>query len=97
MHYYKTPCDGVGTMPKARKSAFEAPYIEIIDRLIARRLELGMTQAELGAAYGEDQSFISRVERRQRRIDVYEYVRFCRVLVLHPSEILDPIYAQEIA
>lgn len=79
-------------MPKARKSAFDPAYIEIVDLLIARRLQLGMTQAELGAAYGEDQSFISRVERRQRRIDVYEYVRFCQVLQMHPSEILNPLY-----
>lgn len=88
-------CDWVAIMPKARKSAFEAPYIEIVDRLIARRTELGMTQSELGAAYGEDQSFISRVERRQRRIDVYEYVRLCRALDLRPSAILDVIYECE--
>ncbi|MEQ1882727.1 MAG: helix-turn-helix transcriptional regulator [Burkholderiales bacterium] len=82
-------------MPKPRKSAFEEPYIEIIDRLIARRLELGITQADLGAAYGEDQSFISRVERRQRRIDVYEFVRFCQLLKIAPSDILDPLYRQQ--
>ena len=83
-------------MPKSRKSAFEAHYIAIVDLLIARRQELGMTQAELASAYGEDQSFISRVERRQRRIDVYEYLRFCRALQIHPSVILDPIYDREL-
>lgn len=76
-------------MPKPRKSPFEQPYIQIIDRLIARREELGMTQADLGAAFGEDQSFISRVERRQRRIDVWEFVRLCRLLQLMPSDVID--------
>ena len=47
-----------------------------------------MTQLEVATAYGEDQSFISRVERRQRRIDVCEFVRFCRILSLDPGEIL---------
>lgn len=75
-------------MPKARKSAFEQPYIEIIDRLIARRQELGMSQTELGAAYGEDQPFVSRVERRQRRVDVWEFVRFCRALDIDPGVLL---------
>lgn len=75
-------------MPKPRKSAFEAPYIEIIDRLIARRQEIGMSQADLGRAYGEDQPFISRIERRQRRLDVWEFVRFCRVLNIEPGEVL---------
>lgn len=82
-------------MPKARKSVFETPYIEIVESLVARRHELGMTQAELATSYGEDQSFISRVERRQRRIDVYEYLRLCRSLQIHPSVILDPIYERE--
>lgn len=50
-----------------------------------------MSQSDLAEAYGEDQPFISRVERRQRRIDVYEFVRFCRALQLSPSEILDPV------
>ena len=75
-------------MPKPRKSAFEDGYIAIIDALIARRHELGMTQVDLGEAYGEDQSFISRVERRQRRIDAWEFVLFSRVLKLEPGEVL---------
>jgi transcriptional regulator with XRE-family HTH domain len=75
-------------MPKPRKSVFDAPYIEIIDRLVARRRELEMTQADLAKAFGEDQSFISRVERRQRRIDVYEFVRLCRALRVDPATVL---------
>lgn len=75
-------------MPKPRKSPFSEPYIAIIDRLIARRLSLGLTQADVGEAYGEDQSFVSRIERRQRRIDAYELVRLCRVLDLEPGDAL---------
>ncbi len=75
-------------MPQPRKSAFEEPYIAIIDRLSDRRQELTITQAELGERFGEDQSFISRVERRQRRIDVWEFVRLCRLLDLDPSAVL---------
>lgn len=78
-------------MPKPRKSAFAAPYQELIERLIQRRKELGMTQTDLGLEYGEDQSFISRVERCQRRVDVYEFARLCRILKLKPSEVLDAL------
>lgn len=78
-------------MPQPRKSAFARPYIALIGQLIERRREIGMTQEQLGAAYGEDQSFISRVERCQRRIDVYEFVRFCRILRINPSAILDGV------
>lgn len=75
-------------MPSARKSAFEEPYIEIIERLVARRREMGMSQADLGAAFGEDQPFISRLERRQRKIDVWEFVQLCRILKVEPGSLL---------
>jgi transcriptional regulator with XRE-family HTH domain len=83
-------------MPQPRKSAFAAPYIAIVDGLIARRHEIGMTQIELAEAYGEDQSFISRIERRQRRVDVYEFVRLCRALKIRPGEILDKLPSIEL-
>ena len=76
-------------MPKPRKSNFEEPYARIIQRLIERRKELGMNQTEFATLYGEDQSFISRVERLQRRIDVWEFVRLCTILKLRPGELLD--------
>jgi len=78
-------------MPKPVKSAFDDAYAHIIRRLVDRRLELGMTQADLGTAFGEDQSFMSKVERLQRRVDVYEFVRFCRILKVRPGEILDDL------
>lgn len=79
-------------MPKPRKSLFEQPYQDIIQRLIERRKELGMTQWDLAVAYGEDQSFISRIERMQRRLDVYEFAVFCRILDVDPGEVLRPIW-----
>ena len=65
-----------------RKSAFEDGYIAIVERLIARRRELDLTQGELGERYGEDQSFVGRIERCQRRIDVWEFALLCRRLIL---------------
>lgn len=78
-------------MPQPRKSAFEPPYIEIIDRLIARRRALGMSQVDVARAYGEDQPFISRIERKQRRIDVWEFVRLCRILGIEPGTVLNDL------
>lgn len=75
-------------MPKPRKSTFDPPYIEIVERLIARRRAIGMSQVALASAYGEDQPFISQIERRQRRIDVWEFVRLCRALDVDPAVIL---------
>lgn len=79
-------------MPKPRKSLFADPYIEIIRRLIERRKTLGITQWDLAKAYGEDQSFISRIERCQRRLDVYEFTVMCRILNVDPGEFLRPVW-----
>lgn len=75
-------------MPTDRKSIHAAPYIAIVDRLIARRKELKMNQTELGRRFGENQAFISSLERRQRRIDMWEFVRLCRALNLEPADVL---------
>ncbi|QDX28099.1 helix-turn-helix transcriptional regulator [Sphingomonas suaedae] len=77
-------------MQNSRKTPFEEPYIAIIDSLVRRRKQIGVSQIELAAALGYDQSFVSRIERRQRRLDVWEFVRFCRALELNPGDVLDP-------
>ena len=82
-------------MPQPRKSAFTPEYRQIIARLVERRAELGMTQVQMGALYGERQAFISSIERLQRRIDVWEFVRLCAILSIDPQEILGPLYERE--
>lgn len=94
MHYAISPSENPSAMPKPRKSLFDEPYREIIRCLIERRREIGMTQWDLANAYGEDQSFISRIERMQRRLDVYEYTVFCRILGVDPGEFLRPIWEE---
>jgi hypothetical protein len=42
-------------------------------------------------ALGQDQSFVSRIERCQRRLDAYEYAVLCGILTLDPGELLRPI------
>ena len=42
------------------------------------RQHAGMTQVQLAEAVGETQSFISKCERGERRIDVVELREFCR-------------------
>lgn len=70
------------------KDAYDPAYSVILDGLIARRKALGMTQVELAQAMGTDQSQISKFERRERRVDLIDYVRFCAALRLDPAELL---------
>lgn len=70
------------------KDAYDPAYSVVLDGLIARRKALGMTQVELAQNMGTDQSHISKFERRERRIDVIDYLRYCIALQIDPAELL---------
>lgn len=55
-------------------------YIEFVSRLRAARKVAGISQGELGALLGKDQSFVSKIETCERRLDVIEAARVCDAL-----------------
>lgn len=63
-------------------------YRALIERLVAERRRLGITQAELAKRLGLHKQFVSRVELGERRLDIVEFVDFVRALELDPSELL---------
>ena len=48
-------------------------------RLRKARLEAGMTQAEVARALGKPQSFVSKSETAERRVDVIELLDFAEI------------------
>lgn len=78
-------------MRLGRKDTHDTAYIALLDKLIARRKQLRMTQTDLAALMATEQSQISKFERKERRIDVVDYVRFCIALRLEPAQLLDGI------
>lgn len=60
----------------------------LIDLLIAKREEAGLTQTELAARLGEYQSFVARIESGQRRIDVVELLELGSALRFDPVEVI---------
>jgi len=55
-------------------------YSTLVSLLRAARKEAGLTQVELAARLGVEQSLISKIERRERRLDVAELRIFCGAL-----------------
>ena len=51
-------------------------YRQFLDRLKSVRLEVGLTQDEVGRKLRKPQSFISKCESGERRVDVVELERF---------------------
>ena len=58
------------------KSAYTKEYKEIIERLKIGRIEAGLAQQEVADKFGKPQSFISKIESGERRLDVAEIKRF---------------------
>jgi transcriptional regulator with XRE-family HTH domain len=62
------------------KSIHSAQYAVVLQLLRQARRAVGMTQEQLAEALGETQSFISKCERGERRLDAIELRSFCRAL-----------------
>ena len=55
-------------------------YQAILSLLIEQRARASMTQADVARALKKPQSFVSKYERGERRLDFAEVVALCRVL-----------------
>ena len=68
------------------KSIFSDEYTLFLHLLREAREKAGLTQADLAARLGTTQTFISKCERGERRLDIVEVRRFCSALgVSFPS------------
>ncbi|HDL5341207.1 TPA: helix-turn-helix transcriptional regulator [Mannheimia haemolytica] len=61
---------------------------------LKRRLELGLTQRTLGEKMGVLYSFIGKVETGDRRLDIFEFIAYCKGLDLDPLSVLQEIEQQ---
>ena len=74
------------------KSTFSDAHQILVEQLTAARKQSGMKQAELAALLGKDQSYISNIERGQRRVDVIEFVVLARAMRLNPAQLFSDIH-----
>lgn len=73
------------------KSAFTDAHRLLIDALAHARREAGLHQADLARLIGKDQSFVSNIERGQRRVDVVEFYALARAMKTDPVELFASI------
>lgn len=62
------------------KSIHSKEYLLFLEQLKAAREKRQITQVDLADRLGQTQSFISKVERGERRIDVVELRSFCAAI-----------------
>lgn len=62
------------------KSIYSKEYKNIIERLKTARLEIGLKQEETAAKLKKPQSYISKIERGERRVDAAELKELAKIL-----------------
>ena len=80
--------------------AHDPRYLEFVARLRQARKAKQLTQAQLAARLAKPQSYVSKVETCERRIDLIETVEWCvhlqvRLVNLLPANLRQALEARE--
>lgn len=70
------------------KSVFSKEYQRLCELLVLARQKSQLTQSELALALGKPQSFVSKYERGERRLDVIELFQITNILQIHPVDLM---------
>ncbi len=70
------------------KSLHTPEYAYFRALLIAAREQADLTQTDVALRLGCPQSFISKYENGERRLDIVEFVKICSALGIQPQSIV---------
>jgi transcriptional regulator with XRE-family HTH domain len=61
----------------------------MIELLVQARKDAGLTQVELGKRLGQRQTFVSKFELGERRLDVAEFIAVAREIGIDPKQLIE--------
>ncbi|MGQ0651316.1 MAG: helix-turn-helix domain-containing protein [Betaproteobacteria bacterium] len=79
------------------KSTHSAQYRKLLAKMRAAREARGITQEEVARRLGRPQSYVSKAEMGERRLDVVEYLHFMRAIEGEPHALLRDIEREYMA
>lgn len=68
-------------------------YEAAINHLVAVRKSAGLSQRDLAERLGKPRSFVSKLENRERRLDVVEFIAYAKALGADPSALMTTMRA----
>ena len=75
----------------AKKSVFTPRYERLRALLVEARKQAGLTQAELATRLGRPQSFVSKYERGERRLDVVELLEVTHAIGVKTAKLIERV------
>ena len=69
------------------KSLFSKANEKFVETLISARQGAGLKQSELAEIIGKDQSYVSNIERGQRRVDMLEFYILAKAMKIEPVKL----------
>lgn len=73
------------------KTIFGGDHQHLVQVLTEARKASGLTQTELAKLVGKDQTYISIIERGQRRVDVLEFVALAKAMKADPASLFEQV------
>jgi transcriptional regulator with XRE-family HTH domain len=78
----------LGDSAPLSKQLRTARHRRLMAALVDVRTKAGVTQRELARRLDRAHSYVSRVEKGDRRLDVPEFIQWCEVLSMDPVEVI---------
>lgn len=69
-------------------------YHSAIETIKAAREGLGISQRELARRLGKPPSFVNKIEKVERRLDILEFIAIAEALALNPTKLLAEIRSE---
>jgi transcriptional regulator with XRE-family HTH domain len=73
------------------KAKFSSAYDHLRSLLIKAREQAGLRQADVARRLKRPQSYVSKIELGERRLDLVEFIQFVRAIQADPVRILKQV------
>ena len=73
------------------KSVFSIRYQAFLKHLVAARQSAGLTQVQVATRLGKPQSYVSKAENGERRLDFVEFVELARAMGIKELDLASAI------
>lgn len=73
------------------KTIHKIRYKKLIQALVDTRKQMNMTQQQVAEVLRKPQSYIAKIEKCERKLDILEFIELCEALQITASTLIQKI------